>query len=173
MALTGSHALSPSHKKSCDELWPYGSFEHNKTPEKSCLRCGLSRGHLCRPFDQNWRGDCLTHNCSLPPSPQRPTVLYLPTCCWAVLTRHAQKLPVLGLTQLTKNYLTLKGSFSAGWLAERPDRLYRSQTLQVNMRLKVLAEIYTTHSFAQLCDLIFLSKFTKKFAKSCKIQQNN
>ena len=100
MALTGSHALSPSHKKSCDELWPYGSFEPNKTPEKSCLRCGLSRGHLCRPFDQNWRGDCLTHNCSLPPSPQQPTVLYLPTCCWAVLTRHAQKLPVLVLTQI-------------------------------------------------------------------------
>ena len=29
-------------------------------------------------------------------------------------------------------------------------RLYRSQILQVNMRLKALAEIYTMHSFAQL-----------------------
>ena len=30
-------------------------------------------------------------------------------------------------------------------------RLYRSQILQVNMRLKALAEIYTMHYFAQLC----------------------
>ena len=29
-------------------------------------------------------------------------------------------------------------------------RLYRSQILQVTMRLKALAEIYTMHSFAQL-----------------------
>ena len=29
-------------------------------------------------------------------------------------------------------------------------RLYRSQILQVNMRLKALVEIYTMHSFAQL-----------------------
>ena len=38
-------------------------------------------------------------------------------------------------------------------------RLYRSQLLQVNMRLKALAEIYTMHSFAQLCNLNFLSNF--------------
>ena len=86
--------------------------------------------------------------------------------------------PMLDLTQLS-NYLTLKGSFSAGWLAGRPDylqklkvlegyekvndysnirhmtadgrsRLYRSQILQVNMRLKALAKIYTMHSFAPL-----------------------
>ena len=36
-------------------------------------------------------------------------------------------------------------------------RLYRSQILQVNTRWKALAEIYTMHSFAQLCNLIFLS----------------
>ena len=29
------------------------------------------------------------------------------------------------------------------------------------MRLKALAEIYTMHSFAQLCNLKFLSKFAK------------
>ena len=40
-------------------------------------------------------------------------------------------------------------------------RLYRSQTLQVNMRLKALAEIYTMHSFAQLRNHIF-SKMAKK-----------
>ena len=34
-------------------------------------------------------------------------------------------------------------------------RLYRSQILQVNMRWKALAEIYTMHSFALLCNLIF------------------
>ena len=33
--------------------------------------------------------------------------------------------------------------------------LYRSQVLQENMRLKALAEIYTMHSFAQLCSLPF------------------
>ena len=64
--------------------------------------------------------------------------------------------PMLGLTQLS-NYLTLKGSFSAGWLAGKParSRLYRSQILQVNMRWKALAEIYTMHSFAQLQNHMF------------------
>ena len=42
---------------------------------------------------------------------------------------------------------------------------YRSQILQENMRLKALAEIYTMHSFAQLCNLNFCQKFAKKFAK--------
>ena len=37
-------------------------------------------------------------------------------------------------------------------------RRYRSQILQVNMRLKALAEIYNMPSFAQLCNLNFLSK---------------
>ena len=43
-------------------------------------------------------------------------------------------------------------------------RPYRSEILQENMRLKVLAEIYTMHSFAQLYNLNFLSKFTIFFA---------
>ena len=47
----------------------------------------------------------------------------------------------------------------SGKLSRARSRLYRSQILQVNMRLKALAEIYTMHSFAQLCNLIFLSKF--------------
>ena len=41
-------------------------------------------------------------------------------------------------------------------------RLYRRQILQENMRLKALAEIYTMHSFAQLCNLTF---FCQNFAK--------
>ena len=36
---------------------------------------------------------------------------------------------------------TLEGSF---------ERLYRNEILQVSVRLKALAEIYTMHSFAQL-----------------------
>ena len=44
-------------------------------------------------------------------------------------------------------------------------RLYRSQILQVNMRWKALVEIYTMHSFAQLCNLNFFSKFCQK--KKC------
>ena len=35
-------------------------------------------------------------------------------------------------------------------IGEARSRLYRSQILQGNMRLKALAEIYTMHSFAQL-----------------------
>ena len=35
-------------------------------------------------------------------------------------------------------------------LVRARSRLYRSQILQVNMRLKALAEIYTMHPFAQL-----------------------
>ena len=38
----------------------------------------------------------------------------------------------------------------SGKLDRARSRLYRSQVLQVNMRLKALAEIYTMHSFAQL-----------------------
>ena len=45
-------------------------------------------------------------------------------------------------------------------------RLYRRRFLQVNNRWKALAEIYTMHSFAQLCNLIFyqhLPFFAKAF----------
>ena len=45
-------------------------------------------------------------------------------------------------------------------------RLYRSQILQVEMRLKALVEIYTMHSFAQLCNINFYQNFAKKFAFS-------
>ena len=60
---------------------------------------------------------------------------------------------------------------SAGLYRAR-SRLYRSQILQENMRLKALAEIYTMHSFAQLCNLNFLSKICQHFSKFCKIQPN-
>ena len=46
----------------------------------------------------------------------------------------------------------------SGKLDRARSRLYRSQILQENMRLKALAEIYTMHSFAQLCNLIFFVK---------------
>ena len=38
----------------------------------------------------------------------------------------------------------------SGKLYRARSRLYRSQNLQVNMRLRALAEIYTMHSFAQI-----------------------
>ena len=41
------------------------------------------------------------------------------------------------------------GALVVGSLQGSFERLYRSQILQVNMRLKTLAEIYTMHSFAQ------------------------
>ena len=40
------------------------------------------------------------------------------------------------------------------------------------MRLKALAEIYTMHSFAQLCNLNFLSNFAKKLRTSAEIALN-
>ena len=43
------------------------------------------------------------------------------------------------------------------------ERLYRNEILQVNMRLKALAEIYTMHSFAQLCNLNSLSEIANLF----------
>ena len=58
-------------------------------------------------------------------------------------------------------------NFANFWRAR--SRLYRSQILLVNMRWKALAEIYTMHSFAQLCNLIFLSKFDKKSAEFNKM----
>ena len=59
-----------------------------------------------------------------------------------------------------------------GKLYRARSRLYRSQILQENMRLKALAEIYTMHSFAQLCNLIFFVKICQNFCKFCKILQN-
>ena len=44
----------------------------------------------------------------------------------------------------------------SGKLYRGRSRLYRCQILQANMRLKALAEIYTMHTFAQLCNLNFL-----------------
>ena len=44
-------------------------------------------------------------------------------------------------------------------------RLYRSQLLQVDMRLKALAEIYTMHFFAQLCNFNFFCKRTQKISQ--------
>ena len=49
----------------------------------------------------------------------------------------------------------------SGKLYRARSRLYRGQILQENMRLKALAEIYTMHSFAQLCNLIFCQNFAK------------
>ena len=49
--------------------------------------------------------------------------------------------------------------------------LYRSQILQENSRWKALAEIYTMHSFARLCNLNFLSKICQKIAKILKNPQ--
>ena len=52
-------------------------------------------------------------------------------------------------------------------------RLYRRHILQVNMRLKALAEIYTMHSFALLCNRNFLSNMLHlaKFSKFSNISE--
>ena len=69
---------------------------------------------------------------------------------------------------------TLKGCVNLGCCIARSgkldrarSRLYRSQILQVNMRLKALVEIYTMHSFAQLQNHIFFKKLVQ-FAKICE-----
>ena len=63
----------------------------------------------------------------------------------------------------------------SGKLYRARSRRYRSQNLQENMRWKALAEIYTMHSFAQLCNLNVLSNFANSYnllnLLSCKIQQ--
>ena len=53
----------------------------------------------------------------------------------------------------------LPESEGSGKLDRARSRLYRGQILQESMRWKALAEIYTMHSFAQLCNLIFCQKF--------------
>ena len=50
----------------------------------------------------------------------------------------------------------------AGKLYKTRSLLYRSQILQQNMRWKALAEIYIMNSFAQLCNLKFLSQVCQK-----------
>ena len=51
-----------------------------------------------------------------------------------------------------------------GKLWRARSRLYRSQLLQLNMRSKALAEVYTMHSFAQFCTLKCLTNFAKAIA---------
>ena len=53
-----------------------------------------------------------------------------------------------------------------GKLYRARSRLYRNEILQVNMRLKALAEIYTMHSFALLKDQIFSEKLLE-YSKTC------
>ena len=48
-------------------------------------------------------------------------------------------------------------------LNQARSRLYRNQILQVNMRWKTLAEIYTMHSFAPFSNLNFFVKNRQKF----------
>ena len=62
-----------------------------------------------------------------------------------------------------RRYLAIAEMARTGKLWRARSRLYRSQTLQVNMRLKALAEIYTKHSFAQLCNLNVLPTFCDFF----------
>ena len=74
--------------------------------------------------------------------------------------------------QVCKTATSRRGSHpparaGCGKLYRARSRLYRSQILQVNMRLKALAEIYTMHSFAQLQNHIFFKK-SVEFAKICE-----
>ena len=55
-------------------------------------------------------------------------------------------------------------SARSGKLDRARSRLYRSNILQENMRLKALAEIYTMHSFAQLLESI-IEKCGKRTAE--------
>ena len=67
-----------------------------------------------------------------------------------------------GVSRFLSNFWLIFGK-----LWEARSRLYRSQNLQVNMRLKALVEIYTMHSFAQLQNLIFSQKLVE-FIKICE-----
>ena len=62
--------------------------------------------------------------------------------------------------------LEQRGAARSGKLDRARSRLYRGQILQQNMRLKALAEIYTMHSFAQLCNLIFFVKILPTFLQN-------
>ena len=63
---------------------------------------------------------------------------------------------------------SLRNLASRAELHRALSRLSRRHTLQVSTRLKSLAEIYTKQSFAQLCNLNFVSKSARKFAKILK-----
>ena len=78
--------------------------------------------------------------------------------------------------QFCANVCNLIANFPIFWRAR--SRLYRSQILQVNIRLKALAEIYTMHSFARLLESTALqsqfllsnfAKFLLNFAECLKI----
>ena len=68
--------------------------------------------------------------------------------------------PRRGGAEALRGLRWLRHCEGSGKLDRARSRLYRGQILQENMRLKALAEIYTMHSFAQLCNLIFSVKIS-------------
>ena len=60
----------------------------------------------------------------------------------------------------------------SGKLYRDRSRLYRSNNLQENMRLKALAEIYKVHSFCTALHF-FANILQGRFAKLCKIKEIN
>ena len=106
------------------------------------------------------------HILSFPEQKKRPWLAY-------ELRRRSERnlrRGIRGSPQKTKLRLAEQAARS-GKLYRAPSRLYRIQILQVNMRLKAIAEIYTMHSFAHLCNLNFLMKNCQHFAKFYKIQK--
>ena len=55
------------------------------------------------------------------------------------------------------------GVAECGKLYRARSRLYRNEMLQVNMRLKALAEVYTMHSFAPVFKLKISAKNRQHF----------
>ena len=100
------------------------------------------------------------------------THVFVPTiaplkCC---LSLSAKKVTRGSTNSYVKRRLVTQGGWYAvgiGTVLTARSRLYRNEFLQENMHLKALAEIYTMHSFAQLCNLICQNfpKSSLNFAK--------
>ena len=116
------------------------------SPPCSCLSHSIPRMcHLGYPllFCLQYHRFCRKHLHSSGTLEEVDIEVVVPYVCACLCDRHCDRL------SLTWGIFTRR----AGKLERARSRLYHSQCLQKNMRLKALAEIHTIHSFAQLPNL--------------------
>ena len=156
---------------------PFGIFSRHSERSLSSSALGGIQLRGCNCFFEVLLGRAAT----LPTWEHVPvdgTHVFVPTiaplkCC---LSLSAKKVTRGSTNSYVKRRLVTQGGWYAvgiGTVLTARSRLYRNEFLQENMHLKALAEIYTMHSFAQLCNLNFLFEKSQKNRKNLQILEIN
>ena len=147
--LNGQHSMQPRMRNSnlLHRMADRGPFSLT-----TCYCCGGQKrsifaafaGHEAArkmPYEPLWKSSATARNTPEPLQIARSSRVRSPRGTRSLLAGSPQQIPP-----------GARGCAARpGKLDRARSRLYRGQILQVNMRLKALAEIYTMHSFALLC----------------------